>query len=251
MRKELQYILAILFTSAVIFASAYMPKLFAERRPVESMRIESRAERAALALKYINRPDRPADSGDTDNIEIEILDVNELEEQISKDVLEKILRQFEMLTSDLQAQPIDWSIYDEDIDIDGDLRRKDLAVIRDDQGRSFRVLRFLLGWDTDWKNWIQVVFDADTADTYFFYSSALCRNNHEDYNSLILPADPLQVAEQLKKYLGFDTYSIYWNGNIEEFAEITFENDSERIVYGIKCNYVPASLFDCKVVMRE
>lgn len=248
MKKELQYILAILFTSAIIFTAVYMPKLFAETESLENIRIESRAERAALALRYI---DRPESSGGADKLEIEILDGRKLKEQMSEDVLEEILQKFDMLTSDFLAQPIDWSVYYEDIDIDGSLRKKDLVVIRDDQGKSFRILRFLLGWDTDWKNWIQVVFDADTGEIYFFYSSALCNKNHADYENLILPVDPVQVAEALKPCLGFDKYSIYWNGDIEEFAEITFENNSERVIYSIKCNYVPSSLFDCKVIMRE
>lgn len=255
LRKEIKYILSVLLTGLIVLGGIYMPKLFVEDGPFEPVvEIGSKAEKAALAMRYVNK------SEDSDKPEIQELNGDDLKGQMDSDILDKIIIKYNRFLTEFLAQPIGGAgtggrgaeAIADDTDTEGvRLRRTDLVRVIDEQGRSMRVLRFILRWDTDWENWIQIVFDADTADIYFWYSSAMCKRNGDLYGGLPLPADPIEVAELLKSYLGFDSFDISWSENVEEFAEVTFESEDKRAVYRVMCNYIPKTLFDCKVIMKE
>lgn len=124
------------------------------------------------------------------------------EEDIGESNLEKC--------SKLQHYLYENLFVDQDPEITTNYLGSDIFSIGDGSGNYIRVVEYFWGGSGDWRNWIDVVVDADTQDIYYLYIS--CQNliNFSKYTREQLPdSDSL-----LQMFHGWDGSNVITDHNI-------------------------------------
>lgn len=118
---------------------------------------------------------------------------------------------------------------------------------------ELRLCRMWLQAQGDWQNWLDVCFDMDTGDVYYFYFSGECLFNGNDYldglglNRLGESLDPEYAASQLSRAIGYDLQYLDWSGQAADSARAVFTAEGSAVCYELKCIYYDATLVDVKI----
>lgn len=109
--------------------------------------------------------------------------------------------------------------------------------------------RFWRQYQGDWRNWLDVCFDADTGDVYYLYLSSECVKNRPEY-AMSMPAglDAGYVADRLAEREGSRLLSSEWSGSSADPLTAIYSVDGSAIKMSISCIYYESTLIDIKLV---
>ena len=121
------------------------------------------------------------------------------------------------------------------------------TTVTDSAGRELRLCRMWLERRGDWQNWLDVCFDADTGELYYYYLSRECLTNRQNYPSPSEGADATQIAEMLAADNGWTLRYIAREG--DSGATAIFGSGGGTLCYQISCRMYD-SLIDIKLTCR-
>ena len=120
------------------------------------------------------------------------------------------------------------------------------TVVSDGGGREVRVCRMWLEKRGDWQNWMDVCFDADTGELYYYYLSRECLTNRKLYQREDTP-DARTLAEKLAEDNGWTLR--YLADEADGAAAAVFSSPGGTLCYLISCRWYDA-LVDIKLSCR-
>ena len=113
---------------------------------------------------------------------------------------------------------------------------------------SMNICRAWLQSQGDWRNWLDMCFDADTGVIYYLYVSNKCLTNFSEYKGMFDPfPDVTGVAEKAEKDSGFELVRLDWSGDMAESGHAVFSCPDGALSLEIGCIYYESSLFDMKL----
>ena len=120
------------------------------------------------------------------------------------------------------------------------------TVISDGRGREMNVCRMWLEKRGDWQNWLDVCFDADTGELYYYYLSRECLTNRQLYRREETP-DARQIAEKLAEDNGWTLR--YLSEEVDGVAAAVYSTPGGTVCLEISCRWYDA-LVDVKLNCR-
>ncbi len=119
------------------------------------------------------------------------------------------------------------------------------TVISDGSGRELHICRMWLEKRGDWQNWLDVCFDADTGELYYYYLSRECLTNRKLYQTEEIP-DAKLIAEKLAEDNG---WTLRYLADETEGAAAVYSTSGGTVCYAISCRVYDA-LIDVKISCR-
>lgn len=109
--------------------------------------------------------------------------------------------------------------------------------------------RFWRQYQGDWRNWLDVCFDADTGDVYYLYLSSECVKNRPEY-TMSMPAglDAMYVASRLAERDGCRLLDAQWNADASGTLTAIYSVNGSALKMSISCIYYESTLIDIKLV---
>ena len=117
------------------------------------------------------------------------------------------------------------------------------TVISDGRGREMNVCRMWLEKRGDWQNWMDVCFDADTGELYYYYLSRECLTNRRLYQREEIP-DAKVLAEKLAEEKGWTLR--YLAEGADGTAAAVCSTPGGTVCFEISCRWYDA-LVDVKL----
>ena len=121
------------------------------------------------------------------------------------------------------------------------------TVVTDRAGQELRLCRMWLEKRGDWQNWLDVCFDADTGDLYYYYLSRECLTNRQLYQRDGEKPDAETIAEDLAADNGWTLR--YLDAGDDGAATALYSTAGGTLCYGISCRVYDA-LIDIKLSCR-
>lgn len=119
------------------------------------------------------------------------------------------------------------------------------TLLRDRAGTPLRLCRMWLEARGDWQNWLDVCFDMDSGEVYYFYLSRECLANRAKY-----PSGGTLSASYIAATLEEDNgWTLRWLTDGSEGSTALFSTDSGSACYQIDCRAYDA-LIDVKLCCR-
>ena len=118
------------------------------------------------------------------------------------------------------------------------------TVVSDGGGREVHICRMWLEKRGDWQNWLDVCFDADTGELYYYYLSRECLTNRKLYQTEEIP-DAKLIAEKLAEDNGW-TLRYLADGADGAAAAAVYSSPGGTLCYEISCRWYDA-LVDIKL----
>ena len=119
------------------------------------------------------------------------------------------------------------------------------TVVSDGAGREIQVCRMWLEKRGDWQNWMDVCFDAETGELYYYYLSRECLTNRKLYERSDVDAET--IADSLAEDYGWVLR--YLAEEADGAAAAVYSGDGGTLCYAISCRVYDA-LVDIKVSCR-
>ena len=120
------------------------------------------------------------------------------------------------------------------------------TVVTDGAGRELHLCRMWLEKRGDWQNWLDVCFDADTGELYYYYLSRECLTNRKLYQREEIP-DAGSIAEKLAEDNGWTLR--YLADEADGGAAAVYSSPGGTLCYQISCRWYDA-LVDIKLSCR-
>jgi hypothetical protein len=121
------------------------------------------------------------------------------------------------------------------------------TVVSDGAGREVHICRMWLEKRGDWQNWMDVCFDADTGELYYYYLSRECLTNRKLYQREDIP-DAESIAETLAEDNGWTLR--YLSREADGGAAAIYAGPEDAtLCYQISCRWYDA-LVDIKLCCR-
>ena len=117
------------------------------------------------------------------------------------------------------------------------------TVVTDGAGRELHLCRMWLEKRGDWQNWMDVCFDADTGELYYYYLSRECLTNRRLYQREEIP-DAKMIAEKLAEDKGWTLR--YLTEGSDGAAAAVYSTPGGTVCYEISCRWHDA-LVDIKL----
>lgn len=117
------------------------------------------------------------------------------------------------------------------------------TVASDGGGREVHICRMWLEKRGDWQNWLDVCFDADTGELYYYYLSRECLTNRKLYQTEEIP-DAKLIAEKLAEDNGWTLR--YLADEADGAAAAVYSSPGGTLCYEISCRWYDA-LVDIKL----
>ncbi len=117
------------------------------------------------------------------------------------------------------------------------------TVVSDGGGRELHICRMWLEKRGDWQNWLDVCFDADTGELYYYYLSRECLTNRKLYQTEEIP-DAKLIAEKLAEDNGWTLR--YLADEADGGAAAVYSSPGGTLCYQISCRWYDA-LVDIKL----
>ena len=117
------------------------------------------------------------------------------------------------------------------------------TVVSDGGGREVHICRMWLEKRGDWQNWLDVCFDADTGELYYYYLSRECLTNRKLYQTEEIP-DAKLIAEKLAEDNGWTLR--YLADEADGAAAAVYSSPGGTLCYEISCRWYDA-LVDIKL----
>ena len=107
------------------------------------------------------------------------------------------------------------------------------------------ICRKWVEWQGDWRNWMDVCFDADSGELYYLYVSAECLSNYKSYTGA-LPAEfgAAYIAECLGKEMGYELLYLDVPEDNPNSMIASYHCGSSALRLRINCNYHESVLLD-------
>ena len=117
------------------------------------------------------------------------------------------------------------------------------TVVTDGEGRELHLCRMWMEKRGDWQNWMDVCFDADTGELYYYYLSRECLTNRQLYRREETP-DARQIAEKLAEEKGWTLR--YLTEGADGTAAAVCSTPGGTVCFEISCRWYDA-LVDVKL----
>ena len=117
------------------------------------------------------------------------------------------------------------------------------TVVTDGEGRELHLCRMWMEKRGDWQNWMDVCFDADTGELYYYYLSRECLTNRRLYQREEIP-DAKMIAEKLAEDKGWTLR--YLTEGSDGAAAAVYSTPGGTVCYEISCRWYDA-LVDIKL----
>ena len=117
------------------------------------------------------------------------------------------------------------------------------TVVTDGAGRELHLCRMWLEKRGDWQNWMDVCFDADTGELYYYYLSRECLTNRRLYRREEIP-DAKVLAEKLAEEKGWTLR--YLTEGADGTAAAVCSTPGGTVCFEISCRWYDA-LVDVKL----
>lgn len=114
---------------------------------------------------------------------------------------------------------------------------------------EIRLCRMWIELQSDWRSWLDLCFDMDNGDVYYFYLSAECLSNPGKYSELIPDGmDAASIAEHLARQRGYELLHLNWeNTDSAETATAIYTSEGSAVCMSISCFYYKSALIDVKI----
>lgn len=113
---------------------------------------------------------------------------------------------------------------------------------------EIRLCRSWLECQGDWRNWIDVCFDIDSGDIYYFYISSECVSNPNKYSDAVPePLDAERVAGYIADRRSYELMHLDWSGNASDSAMVIYNSAGSAVCMQISCIYYESTLIDLKI----
>ena len=119
------------------------------------------------------------------------------------------------------------------------------TVVTDGEGREIQLCRMWLEKRGDWQNWMDVCFDADSGELYYYYLSRECLTNRKLYERPDLDAEG--IAASLAEDYGWTLR--YLAEEADGGAAALYSSAGGTLCYAISCRVYDA-LIDIKLCCR-
>ena len=120
------------------------------------------------------------------------------------------------------------------------------TAVSDGKGREMHVCRMWLEKRGDWQNWMDVCFDAETGELYYYYLSRECLTNRRLYRREDVP-DAKRLAEKLAEDKGWTLR--YLTEGADGAAAAVYSTPGGTVCFEISCRWYDA-LVDVKLCCR-
>ena len=120
------------------------------------------------------------------------------------------------------------------------------TVVTDGEGRELQLCRMWLEKRGDWQNWMDVCFDAETGELYYYYLSRECLTNRRLYRREDVP-DAKRLAEKLAEDKGWTLR--YLTEGADGAAAAVYSTPGGTVCFEISCRWYDA-LVDVKLCCR-
>ncbi|MCM1148958.1 MAG: hypothetical protein NC319_02570 [Butyricicoccus sp.] len=130
----------------------------------------------------------------------------------------------------------------------GDVRSEGSEYVSVSRGEEeIRLCRMWLEVQGDWRSWLDVCFDMDTGDVYYFYLSADCLTNPGKYLTLIPDGmDADRIAAHLSQERGYELLHLSRDGADEAVTAI-YNAEGSAVCMSISCVCYTPALIDVKI----
>ena len=121
-----------------------------------------------------------------------------------------------------------------------------ISVVRGEQ--EIRLCRMWLEVQSDWRSWLDVCFDMDNGDVYYFYLSAECVSNPDKYSVLIPDGmDAESIAAHLARQRGYGLVDLNMDADGSGPVTAIYASEGSIIYMSISCVCYKAALIDVKL----
>lgn len=113
---------------------------------------------------------------------------------------------------------------------------------------EIRLCRAWMELQSDWRTWLDVCFDMDSGDVYYFYLSAECVSNREKYSGLIPDdMDAESIAELLAQQRDYELMHLNWEGGDSNSATAIYTAEGSAVCMSISSTYYKTALIDVRI----
>lgn len=111
---------------------------------------------------------------------------------------------------------------------------------------EIRLCRMWLEVQGDWRSWLDVCFDMDTGDVYYFYLSADCLTDPGKYLTLIPDGmDSDRMAAYLSQERGYELLHLSHDG-LEDAVTAIYNAEGSAVCMSISCVCYKSAFIDVK-----
>lgn len=112
---------------------------------------------------------------------------------------------------------------------------------------EIRLCRMWLEVQDGWRSWLDVCFDMDTGDVYYFYLSADCLTNPEKYLTLIPDGmDADRIAAHLSQERGYELLHLS-RDSADEVLTAIYNAEGSAVCMSISCVCYKSAFIDVKI----
>lgn len=114
---------------------------------------------------------------------------------------------------------------------------------------EIRLCRTWMELQSDWRIWLDVCFDMDNGDVYYFYLSAECVSNPYKYSELIPDGmDAGDIAEHIAQQRGYELMHLNREGGGSNAAATAiYTSEGSAVCMSISCACYKTALIDVKI----
>lgn len=121
-----------------------------------------------------------------------------------------------------------------------------ISVVRGEE--EIRLCRMWLEVHGDWRSWLDVCFDMDNGDVYYFYLSAECVSNPGKYSELLPEAmDAQSIAGHLAQQRDYELMHLNMEPGDSDAVTAIYTGDGSAICMRISCVCYRTVLIDVKI----
>ncbi len=130
----------------------------------------------------------------------------------------------------------------------GDVKSEGSEFVSVSRGEEeIRLCRMWLEVQGDWRSWLDVCFDMDNGDVYYFYLSADCLTNPGKYLTLIPDGmDSDRIAAHLARERGYELLHLS-RDSVDEVVTAIYNADGSAVCMSISCTCYKSALIDVKI----
>lgn len=112
---------------------------------------------------------------------------------------------------------------------------------------AVNLCRMWLERQGDWRNWLDVCFDADSGEVYYLYLSCECVSNSKQYVTAAKKVpDTSSIAAAVSEESGWPQLYLAWSGDPAQPGKAIFGADG-GVCMDLSCIYYAGTLIDIKL----
>ena len=121
-----------------------------------------------------------------------------------------------------------------------------ISVVKED--KEIRLCRMWLEVQGDWRSWLDVCFDMDNGDVYYFYLSAECVSNPGKYSGLLPDGmDAESLAGRIAQQTGYKLVDVNMDAGGSGPVTAIYSGGNSIVCMLISCTCYKSALIDIKL----